>query len=184
MEDGQIVELFFARSESAIEAIDQKYGRLCFRLAKNLHLSNEDAQECVNDTYLALWNRIPPVRPGSLLAFTCRIARNTALKKLEAANAKKRTPGAGLLPAEVEALPAEISIAPQVEQRELADAINRFLWAENELARNVFLRKYWFFDPVKTIAERYGISDARVKSMLFRTRHRLRDFLRKEGFEG
>lgn len=183
MDDLQIIELYFARDEHAIKETDHKYGKLCFRVAKNLLWSDEDSEECVNDTYLTLWNKIPPTRPNNFTAFICKITRNLSLKKLEASNAMKRSADATISLSEIEETIPDRSIAPGIEDEELGKLISAFLWSEKELDRNVFLRKYWFFDSISDIAERYSMNENSVKSMLFRSRNRLKNYLKKEGIE-
>ena len=183
MDDLQIIELYFARDEQAIKETDRKYGKMCFRVAKNLLFNNEDSEECVNDTYLTVWNKIPPTRPNNFTAFICKITRNLSLKRLEISNAMKRSADAIISLSEIETTLPDYSIAQGVEDEELAKLISAFLWSEKELDRNVFLHKYWFFDTISDIAERYSMRENTVKSMLFRTRNRLREFLRKEGIE-
>jgi len=183
MDDLQIIELYFARDEQAIKETDRKYGKMCFRVAKNLLFNNEDSEECVNDTYLTVWHKIPPTRPNNFTAFICKITRNLSLKKLETSNAMKRSADAIISLSEIEATLPDYSIAPDIEEEELGKLISAFLWSEKELDRNVFLRKYWFFDTISDIAERYSLPENTVKSMLFRSRNRLREFLKKEGIE-
>ena len=183
MDDLQIIELYFARDEHAINETDRKYGKLCFRVAKNLLFNNEDSEECVNDTYLTVWNKIPPTRPNNFIAFICKITRNLSLKRLEVSNAMKRSAGTIISMSELEKALPDQCIAPDVEDEELGKLISAFLWSEKALDRNVFLRKYWFFDSVSDIAERYSMNENSVKSMLFRSRNRLREFLRKEGID-
>ena len=183
MDDLQIIELYFARDEHAIKETDRKYGKLCFRVAKNLLFNNEDSEECVNDTYLTVWNKIPPTRPNNFSAFICKITRNLSLKRLETSTAMKRSADAIVSLSEIEATLPDYSIAPRVEDEELGKLISAFLWSEKELDRNVFLRKYWFFDTISDIAERYSLTENNVKSLLFRSRNRLREFLKKEGIE-
>lgn len=183
MDDLQIIELYFARDEHAIKETDRKYGKLCLRTAKNILINNEDSEECVNDTYLTLWNKIPPTHPNNFTAFICRITRNLSLKKLELSNAKKRSADAVISLSEIEAILPDDHIAPGVEDEEIGKLISDFLWSEKKDARNIFLRKYWFFDSISDIADRYSFSENKVKSMLFHTRKRLREFLKKEGIE-
>ena len=182
MDDLQIIELYFDRNERAIKETDRKYGRLCFQVAKNLLWNREDSEECVNDTYLALWNQIPPTRPNNFTAFICKITRNLSLKKLESAYALKRSADILSL-SEFEALLPDYSLAPDIGDQELGEQISAFLRSEKELDRNVFLRRYWFFDSISQIAKRYSLGENTVKSMLFRTRYKLREFLKKDGFE-
>ena len=183
MDDLQIIELYFARDEQAIKETDRKYGKTCFRVAYNLLSNNEDSEECVNDTYLTVWNKIPPTRPNNFIAFICKITRNLSLKRLEVSNAMKRSAGTIISMSELEKALPDQCIAPDVEDEELGKLISAFLWSEKALDRNVFLRKYWFFDSVSDIAERYSMNENSVKSMLFRSRNRLREFLRKEGID-
>lgn len=183
MEDTQIIELYFARNEQAITETDLKYGRLCFSVANNILANDEDSEECVNDTYLSVWNKIPPTRPNHFTAFLCKIVRNLSLKKLEFATAMKRTTNVTVSFEELESVLQDERIAPGIENEYLGGLISDFLRTEKEDARNVFLRKYWFFDSVSDIAARYGFNENKVKSMLFRTRSRLREYLKKEGLE-
>ena len=183
MDDLQIIELYFARDEQAIKETDRKYGKTCFRVAYNLLSNNEDSEESVNDTYLTVWNKIPPTRPNNFIAFICKITRNLSLKRLEVSNAMKRSAGTIISMSELEKALPDQCIAPDVEDEELGKLISAFLWSEKALDRNVFLRKYWFFDSISDIAERYSMNENSVKSMLFRSRNRLREFLRKEGID-
>ena len=183
MEDLQIIDLFFDRNEQAIQETDAKYGRLCFSVANRILESNEDSEECVNDTWLRAWDEIPPTRPNHFSAFLCKITRILSLKKLEFSNAMKRTPSFIVSFEELESVLPDEHIAPGTEAVELGILISNFLRREKAEARNVFLRKYLFFDTVEEIAERFGMNESTVKSMLFRTRNRLREYLRKEGIE-
>ena len=183
MEDLQIIDLFIDRNEQAIQETDAKYGRLCFSVANRILESNEDSEECVNDTWLRAWDEIPPTRPNHFSAFLCKITRILSLKKLEFSNAMKRTPSFIVSFEELESVLPDEHIAPGTEAVELGILISNFLRREKAEARNVFLRKYLFFDTVEEIAERFGMNESTVKSMLFRTRNRLREYLRKEGIE-
>ena len=181
MDDLQIIELYFERNELAIKETDKKYGRLCFGTAKNILHNKEDSEECVSDTYLAVWNTIPPTRPVRLVAYVCKIVRNLALKKFEYIYAEKRSPNMTVSIGElIEVLPDE-RISKGAQDEEIGEAISRFLKMENEAARNVFIRKYWFFDSIKEISVQYSFSESKVKSMLHHTRKRLRKYLEEEG---
>ncbi len=181
MEDIKIVELYFARDERALDETERKYGSLCFHVARNILCEEEDVEECVNDTYLAVWNSVPPNHPESLIAYMCKIVRNQALKKLEHINAKKRKADMILSLEEIEETLPDERILPDVNDERIGELINGFLRKEKEVNRNVFLRRYWFFDSIRDISERYSLNENTVKSILFRTRNRLRDYLRKEG---
>lgn len=183
MEDQQIIELFFDRNEQAIRETSAKYGRLCFSIANKILENCEDSEECVNDTYLHAWNEIPPTRPNHFPAFLCKITRILSLKKLEFSNAMKRSSSLTVSVDELAEVLQDECIAPNVDAVELGSLISDFLRHEKADARNVFLRKYLFFDTVEEIAECFGMNENTVKSMLFRTRNRLREYLRKEGIK-
>lgn len=182
MDDSQIIRLFFDRDEHALEETGRKYGGLCFRIAGNILLNHEDVEECVNDVYLHLWNAIPPLSPTSLPAYICRVARNLALKRFESIHAEKRSPDMTVPLSEIESFLPDEQALSHTEQEELRSLLRLFLSGEPQEARNVFIRRYWFFDSVTDIAQQYSISESKVKSMLFRTRKRLRRYLEKEGF--
>ena len=178
MDDPAIIELYFARSEQAIDETDKKYGKLCRSLASNILSSDEDAEECVSDAYLSVWNTIPPTRPNNFTAFLCKIVRNLSLKRLDYNTAQKRNGNVTVPLSELEEV---LQTAPEPELEELGKLLSRFLRKEKADARNVFIRRYYFFDTVADIAERYSFSESKVKSMLYHTRNRLRAFLKKEG---
>lgn len=181
MEDAKIIELFLSRSEGAITETSAKYGRLCLSIAGNILGNTEDSEECVNDAYLALWNCIPPQRPTNLLAFICKITRNLSLKKLEYNLAKKRDANITLSLSELEDILPDYAVSPDFNDEEIGKVISDFLKKEKPEVRNVFIRKYWYFDSVADIAKRYKFSESKVKSMLFHTRNKLKKHLIKEG---
>lgn len=183
MDDMQIIELYFSRSEKAIEETSIKYGRLCFNVANNILDNNEDSEECVNDTYLSVWNNIPPTRPDDFMAFICKITRNLSLKRLDFNQAKKRMPNAIVSFSELEEVISDNKIRSDLENKEIGKLICDFLRSEKPDVRNVFIRKYWFFDSVSDIAMRYSFTESKVKSMLYHTRNKLRSYLKKEGVE-
>ena len=181
MEDTQIIELYFARDPQAIRETGQKYGRLCFSVAHNILHSAEDSEECVNDTYLGAWNAIPPKKPNRLMAFLCKITRNLSLKRLDYNTAQKRSPDLLVSFEELESVLSDDAIQPQISDEDIAGAISRFLQSESPESRTVFLRRYWFCDSIKSIAQRYSFRESKVKSILYRSRTRLKDYLVKEG---
>lgn len=181
MDDLQIIELYFQRNENAIIETDIKYRQLCFRLANNILGNNEDSEECVNDTYLSIWNAIPPTKPDNFLAFVCRITRNISLKKRDFNLAAKRNPNVIVSFSELEEILPDNSISENIESKEIGKLISDFLREQKEESRNVFIRKYWFFDSVSDIAARYSFSESKVKSMLHHTRKKLKRYLKKEG---
>ena len=179
MDDKQIIKLFFERSEQAIKRTDEKYGKLGLMLANRILGNFEDSKECVNDAYLCLWNKIPPEKPAHLAAYFCKTVRLLSLKKLEFTKAEKRSAALSMSFDELE------SVLPdgRADPAELGSLISDFLRGEKPVSRNVFLRKYLFFDTVEEIAARFGMKESTVKSTLFRTRNRLREYLKKEGID-
>ena len=183
MDDLKIVELYFERDEQAIKETDAKYGKLCYRIAYNILNNLEDSEECVSDTYVGVWNAIPPTRPGNFKAFVCKIARNLSLKRLEFMMREKRSADMLLSLDELaEVLPDE-RYAPDISDEDIGKLISSFLRKQKEDVRSVFIRKYFFFDSIGEIAERFGFTESKVKNMLFYTRNKLRDYLMKEGVE-
>ena len=183
MDDLLIIELYFARDEQAIKETDIKYGKLCFSMANNILSNDEDSEECVNDTYLSVWNKIPPTRPSNFRAFICKIVRNLSIKKLEFNLRLKRTQNVTVSYAELEEVLPDTRTAPEWEYENLGKIISDFLDSEKEDARNVFIRKYYFFDSISDIAERYSFTERKVKNMLYHSRNKLREILKKEGIE-
>ncbi len=181
MDDIKIIELYFERNEQAINETDLKYGRLCHSIAYNILGNLSDCEECVNDTYIGLWNAIPPTRPNNFMAFVLKIARNLSLKRLEFLTREKRAKNKLVSFSELETVLPNQSYAPNISDVDVGRIINRFLLEQKPEVRNVFIRKYFFFDTIKEIAKRYSFSDSKVKNMLFNTRNRLRDYLIKEG---
>lgn len=183
MDDLMIIELYFARDEQAIKETDIKYGRLCFTLAINILGNDEDSEECVNDTYLSVWNKIPPTKPNNFMAFICKITRNLSIKRLDYNKAKKRTPESFVSFTELEEVLPDNNIMPEIKNAEIGKLISEFLKHEKPESRAVFIRKYWFFDSVSDIAARYSFTESKVKNMLYHSRNKLREFLKKEGIE-
>lgn len=183
MDDQQIIDLYFDRNEQAITETDVKYGKLCHSIAYNILSNREDSEECVNDTYIGVWNAIPPTRPNNFMAFVCRIARNLSLKRLEFLKREKRSADVILSLDELSAVLPDERYAPDVSNEDVGRLISQFLRTQKEDVRNVFIRKYYFFDSVKEIAERYSFTESKVKNMLFYTRNKLKDYLIKEGVE-
>lgn len=183
MEDQAIIQLYWERSEQALDETEQKYGEYCRAIAHNILHSREDAEECVNQAYLQAWNSIPPNRPNLFSAYLGKITRNLALNRYRQGRAKKR--GGNTVELALEELdgciPAEDTVEKQLDAAAFGEIISRFLKNLPELECNVFLRRYWYLDPVREIAQRYRMSASRVKSMLFRTRARLKEYLQKEG---
>lgn len=185
MDEKQIIDLYWARSERAIDETARKYGKFCHCIAYNILAKHQDSEECVNDTYLNAWNAIPPKRPNKLSAFLGKITRNLALKTYERYTAEKRGGGQVVLALEelAECIPDPNTVERMVDNRILADKLNVFLSQLPGEARRIFLRRYWNLNTVREIAEVYGISESKVKMSLMRTRGKLRSFLEQEGIE-
>lgn len=182
MEDWQIIELYNARSEEAISQTRQKYHGACMQLLRNLLQNELDAEECANDVYLALWNNIPPERPAPFLTYMLKIARNQALRRLTYATAQRRN-GIVIPLEELEGCIASgENVGDILEGKLLKEEIVKFLRALPKVERQLFLRRYWFCDGIGEMAKRFGWSESKVKSKLFRLRQRLREHLIKEGF--
>ncbi len=181
MEDSRIVEMYFERNEQAIAETQKKYGRLCLNLAKRIIGDGYDAEECVNDVYLGVWQAIPPERPSSLSAFVTRITRNLAINRLKYRSAAKRRPDALLSLSELEEIIPNAELFERADDRELGKWISEFLRAEDEETRKIFIRKYWYFDSIAQLSEKFGYSESKLKSILFRTRKKLRVYLEKKG---
>lgn len=185
MTDQEIVSLYRQRREEAIAATEEKYGSYCYAIAYHILRNENDAKECVNDGYLALWQTIPPGCPDQLKAFLGRIVRNLALNRSKLSKRKKRGGGqTELLLSELEeCVPAVISVEQGAEDRVIARCLEKFLYAQPEEKRRVFLRRYWYADSLREIARTNRMSEGKIKSMLFRMRKELRDYLIQEGVE-
>ncbi len=181
MEDRDIIELYFNRNEKAIAQTAAKYGKLCHKIAHHILRDEGEAEECVNDAYLGAWEKIPPANPTSLCAFVAKIARNQALNRLKYKLAEKRNPAALVSLSELENILPDMEVFDEIEDRELGQWISDFLWEEPEETRNIFLRKYWYFDSIEQIATQFGYSESKIKSLLFRTRNKLKAYLTAKG---
>lgn len=182
MDDRAIIQLLFARAEEAIHALARKFGKRLYAIAMNILNSAQDAEECVNDTYLALWDTIPPQRPDPLCAYTYKVGRNTALKRLRSNTAQLRNSRYDLSLDELADLIPDNTLWETLDERELGRAIDRFLSAQSKESRILFLRRYWFGDSVKDIARSMGMKESAVSVRLHRTRSALKDYLYKEGY--
>ena len=183
MDDLRIIELYFNRDEQAIKETDTKYGKLCHSIAYNILNNHEDSEECVNDTYVSVWNTIPPIRPHNFMSFICKIARNLSLKRLEFMKRKKRSAEIILSLDELAAVLPDERYAPDVSDEDVGKLISKFLRSQEEYVRNVFIRKYFYFASIREIAKCYSFTESKVKNMLFYTRNKLKDYLIKEGVE-
>ena len=183
MEDQQIIQLFWDRNNGAIPAAQEKYGASLLRLAERLLGSREDAEECVNDTYLNTWNAIPPERPDRLFAYLARVCRNLAFDRLDWKNARKRQADIITLSAELETCIPDRRREAAVDGREIGAALTAFLRELPEEQRLVFLRRYWYGDDIAAIAKAMHMGHGAVKSALFRARTSLKSYLEQEGID-
>ena len=180
MEDNQIIELYFSRDESALTETAKKYGTFCLRIAMNVLSVKEDAEECVNDTYLALWNSIPPKRPEPLLPYALRLCKNIATSRLRRNLAKKRSGYEIALEELCDAVGSGGDPQTQLDANALGRAINGFLARQSRENRVIFLRRFWYGDSVQEIARRLGVSENVVSARLSRMKAKLRQQLIKE----
>lgn len=184
MDDEQILQLFFARSEQAIIETKKAYGSYCRSIAENILKNPQDCEECLNDVLYTLWEQIPPKRPRSLRAFLAALTRNDALSKYRYIHADKRGGGTPALAlSELEECIGGKSAEDALEQTRLADALNRFLGGLPRGARIIFVKRYWYLAPICSIAAEVGATEGGVKMSLHRTRKQLKRYLIKEGFE-
>ena len=178
MDDNAIIDLFFARDEAAIREVDCKYGSLCRKLSYNILHNEQDAEECVNDSYMGLWNAIPPQRPNPLVSFLCRIVRNRSVARHHANTAAKRNGTYDVALSEIDpCLTAPDDPQTELEVKELARTLEQFLDGLTRENRVIFLRRYWFADSYADIAKQVGLTEKNVSVRLTRIRARLRDHL-------
>ena len=184
MDDKSIVDLYFSRVQEAITQTDKKYGHYCYRIAYNILTNKEDAEESVSDTYVAAWRAIPPRRPSVLSTFLGKITRHIAIDRWRERNASKR--GGGEVPLALEELQDCVAgmqnVEMDYERKEIIKAYVKFLDALPVTERRVFLCRYWYVDSVEAIADKFGFSQSKVKTMLHRTRAKLRKQLAEEGY--
>lgn len=184
MEDSQIVELYWQRSADAIAESNTKYGPYCFTVANNILGSPEDSEECVNDTWLAAWNTMPPSRPVRLQMFLAKITRNLSFNRFQSRSAKKRGGGEITLVLDelAECIAGESDVEQEYEAKELSQSIRKFVQELPDRDGNVFVRRYFFTESASQIARRYSLTENNVMVILSRTRKKLKTHLIKEGF--
>lgn len=185
MEDEAILELYFARDESAIVETNRKYGSYCFSVANSILDCREDAEEMVSDTWLRTWDAIPPQRPKFLRLFLAKITRNLAFTRWRTYNAAKRGGGETELVLEelAECIPGHERVDDRLNAKELAAAIRAFLDTLPEREQDIFLRRYFYLEESGVIAVRYGMKPSNILRILSRTRTRLKDYLTREGYD-
>lgn len=182
MEDEKIIDLFFARSEQGIRELDNQYGAICRSLSYNIVNNRQDAEECVNDAYLGVWNTVPPARPSPLLAYLCRIVRNLSLKVYWKKNAAKRSSVYTIAMEEIEACVADRkTVEDEIEARELARIMEEFLDTLTLENRVIFMRRYWFSDSCRDIAGLMGLTEKNISVRLTRIRQKMRQYLMERG---
>lgn len=178
MEDDQIIELLFARSEQAIRELDLKYGSVCHKLSCNILNNRQDAEECVNDAYLGAWNAIPPAKPDPLLAYLCKIVRNLSLKCYHRKEAAKRNSTYDVSIQELEGcLSCPDTVETEMDARALTGIIEDFLDTLTQENRVIFMRRHWFADSYTDIAARVGRTEKTVSVRLTRLRKQLKQYL-------
>lgn len=184
MDDSRIIELYWQKNAAAVTETDHKYGAYCFSIANNILHNKEDAEECVNDTWLNAWNAIPPQKPCKLQMFLAKITRNLAFNRFNARTAKKRGGGEITLVLDelAECLASESDVENTFELRELGQHIRLFVRELPKRDGNVFVRRYFFTEPIAAIAKRYNLTENNVMVILSRTRKKLKAHLMKEGY--
>ena len=182
MEDKEILDLLWQRSEQAITALMARFGGVLHRICMNILGDTQDAQECVSDTYLAVWNAIPPQRPEPLSPYVCRVGKNIAIKRLRDNTAQKRNSRYDLSLEELEPYLGAAALDESLSAQELGRLINGFLEGAKRDNRAIFLRRYWFGDSIATIANDMGMTENAVSVRLSRTRDQLRAYLQKAGY--
>lgn len=182
MQDERIIELYFERDESAIENTRLKYASFCLNIACGILSIYQDAEECVNDTWLKAWNAIPPEKPHSLRAWLGRVTRNLSIDRWHKNRAKKRYSGTELLLDELsECIPASADVVKETELNELARLIDNWLDSLDKTDRVLFVRRYWYAIPLKELAAESGINEKTLAGKMFRLRNSLKKMLEKEG---
>ena len=178
IDDEKIIELFFERSEQGIRELDMKYGKICHNLSYNIVNNRQDAEECVNDAYLGAWNAIPPVRPNPLLSYIVKIVRNISLKTYWRKEAAKRSGHYTIALEEIEGcIAGPKTVDDEIEARELARIIGEFLDTLTAENRVIFMRRYWFADSYKDIAEFVGLTEKNISVRLTRIREKMKQYL-------
>lgn len=185
MDDSKIIELYNARNEQAIRVTEEKYGKYCFVIAKNILSIEQDCEECVNDTWLRAWNSIPPSKPNSLKLFLAKITRNLAIDRVKRESRQKR--GSGELLVSLEELCDVVSdtdsVIDELTYKHLKESLNSFLRSVSERDCDIFVSRYFYVESVEFIARKYSISAENAHKILSRTRIRLKEYLKREGYD-
>ena len=184
MTDEAIINLFFARDHQAVAELSGKYGPACLKLSRGILGDLRDAEECVNDAYLAVWDTVPPQRPQPLLTYLCRIVRNLSVKRYHTNTAAKRNSTYDAALDELElCVPAPSTVEDEFAAGELSALLDRFLGTLKQDDRVLFVRRYWYADSVGELAARFHITSHNTTVRLARIRDRLRLYLKKEGYQ-
>ena len=181
MDPNRIIALLWARSEEAIDGLSQNYGRRLYQTSYNILSDQQDAEECVDDTYLAVWNAIPPKKPDPLAAFVYRIGRNISLNRLRSCQAQRRDNRFDLSLDELATCIPGSTLEEDLDARVLGQALDRFLETQTRENRILFLRRYWFGDSVRDVAQSLGLTENAASVRLNRLREKLKYYLIKEG---
>ena len=183
MTDNEIIELYWNRNEAAITATADTYGNYCYSIAYNILYNNEDAEECVNDTWMNAWKSIPPNRPNRLSTYLGKITRNLSLNRYKLLTTQKRGKGqVELALAELEeCVPSQTDMDQIADEMVLVSSIEAFLRDQSRTERNIFVGRYWHLYPIRDLAGAYRMSESRVVSLLYRMRNKLKLHLEKEG---
>lgn len=182
MEDSKIIDLFFERSEKAIVELSKKYGSVCMKVSMNVLNNRQDAEECVNDSYMGVWNRIPPEKPNPLLAFVCRIVRNISINRYKKNNTQKRKSNYDLCLDELENyVSSRNDVEEEFEEGEITAYIDDFLDSQSQTNRMIFVRRFWYMDSYEQIANASGIKEGAIRTRLSRVKAELKKYLEKRG---
>lgn len=183
MDDKEIVRLFLARDEAALKAAGEKYRSYCMKIAENITGSHEDAEECFNDALFRAWENIPPMEPELLSAYLGKLTRNLAINRRKSIQRAKRGNGELAFEELSGMISSKDTADRELDSKALAEAINDFLKRLSERKRELFVRRYWYCESVKDAAAAQGMTETAASVALHRLREKLRDFLRKRGFE-
>lgn len=178
MDDKDIVNLYLQRNEDAISETQKKYGSFCFMIARNILSTHEDIEECVNDTWISAWNKIPPIIPKSLKAFLGKIVRDISLSRYRANHAKKRYNGMEIMLDELEeCIPSDFSVEESIEFKELSEILNEWLRTLSREEMTLFVKRYYYGDPIKKLAKEQGLSENQMSQKMMKLRKMFKTYL-------
>jgi RNA polymerase sigma factor (sigma-70 family) len=182
MDDSKIIDLFFERSEKAIVELSNKYGSVCLKVSMNILNNYHEAEECVNDSYLGVWNAIPPQKPNPLISFVCRIVRNISINRYKKNNSQKRKSNYDLCLDELENyVSAGNDVEDRYDESELASYIDEYLGSLSKANRMLFVRRFWYMDSYEELASMSGLKEGTIRTRLSRIKSDLKVFLEKRG---